>query len=294
MRDARFTCPRPDPSSRSARPGAGLAILLLIGAFTCQSKDGERPPAPGTAGAPGATAGTRADGGGGSGAAAGRGGSSGGSGGSRPADAGSGGSGGGAPAGGTGGGGAAGGRDAARGNDRASTRDAGRDGAPDRGPAGPFALSSSAFEAGGIIVRKYRCQYENVSPPLSWTPGPATTRSYAITMRSAGSPHWALWDIPADVTALPEKIERLAAPPVPAGSKQCKPNVDGSTWYGYAGACPMGGTNLRPYYFELYALGVDRLPGVTPESSIREVNAAILANQVGMARLTVMASPTSP
>ena len=148
--------------------------------------------------------------------------------------------------------------------------------------------------AGGIIVRRYRCQYEDVSPPLSWTPGPAATRSYAITMRSAGSPHWALWDIAADVTSLPEKIERLAMPPVPVGSKQCKPNVDGSTWYGYAGACPMGGTNLRPYYFELYALRVDRLPGVTPDSPIREVNAAILANQVGMARLTVMASPTSP
>jgi phosphatidylethanolamine-binding protein (PEBP) family uncharacterized protein len=115
-----------------------------------------------------------------------------------------------------------------------------------------------------------------------------------MTMRSAGSPHWALWDIPSSVTSLPEKIERLAAPPVPADSRQCKPNVDGSTWYGYAGACPMGGTNLRPYYFELYALKVAKLPGVTAESSISAVNAAIKANQLGMATLVGRAAPSSP
>jgi phosphatidylethanolamine-binding protein (PEBP) family uncharacterized protein len=77
-------------------------------------------------------------------------------------------------------------------------------------------------------------------------------------------------------------------------SKQCKPNVDMSSWYGYAGACPMGGTNSRPYYFELHALPVERLSGLTPESSIREVNAAIAANRVAMATLIGMAAPNSP
>jgi phosphatidylethanolamine-binding protein (PEBP) family uncharacterized protein len=143
-------------------------------------------------------------------------------------------------------------------------------------------------------MRKYRCTYEDVSPPLSWTPGPATTLSYAVTMRSAGSPHWALWDIPASVTSLPEMIERAAMPAIPAGAKQCKPNVDASTWYGYAGACPMGGTNLRPYYFEVHALRVATLPGVTPESAIRAVNTAIMNNRVAMATLIGMAAPQSP
>jgi Raf kinase inhibitor-like YbhB/YbcL family protein len=162
------------------------------------------------------------------------------------------------------------------------------------GAAGPFALSSTAFTAGGLIVKKYRCQGENVSPPLSWTPGPAATRSYAVTLRSAGSPHWALWDVPADVTSLPEKIERLPMPPAPAGTLQCKPNVDGSTWYGYSGACPMGGNTSRSYFFAVFALKVDKLPGVTPDSSIQQVNAAIMANQVASAMLTVMAAPNSP
>jgi phosphatidylethanolamine-binding protein (PEBP) family uncharacterized protein len=169
---------------------------------------------------------------------------------------------------------------------------------PDVTPGGPFALTSTAFEANGVIAKKYRCQGEssggNVSPPLSWTPGPATTRSYAVTMRSGGSPHWALWDIPVETLSLAEKVERGPMPPVPAGAKQCKPNVDGSTWYGYAGACPMGGNNLRPYYYAVWALKVDKLPNVTPESSIAQVNAAIMANQVGMAQLIGQAAPNSP
>jgi Raf kinase inhibitor-like YbhB/YbcL family protein len=280
------------------RPGLPLpfplAVTLLLAAATCQGEDGDgRSNGSSPAGTPDAAAGAggnragaggapSAVGGTGGGGAAGSGGSGGGSGGAMAGASGGGGSGG------AGGGGAGGGRDGGGAADAA--RDAGQ---PD-GARAPFTLSSTAFSEGGIIMRKYRCQYENVSPPLSWTAGPAGTRSYAITMRSAGSPHWALWDIPADITSLPERIERLPMPPVPAGSKQCKPNVDGSTWYGYAGACPMGGTNLRPYFFELYALRVDRLPGVTPDFSIRDVNAAIMANQVGVARLMVMASPSSP
>jgi Raf kinase inhibitor-like YbhB/YbcL family protein len=169
---------------------------------------------------------------------------------------------------------------------------------PDVVAGGPFALTSTAFAANGVIIKKYRCQGEgeggNVSPPLGWTPGPAGTKSYAVTMRSGGSPHWALWDVSADTLSLPEKIERAPMPPIPAGSKQCKPNVDGSTWFGYAGACPRGGTNLRPYYFVVWALKVDTLPNVTPESSIAQVNAAIMANQIGMAQLIGQAAPNSP
>jgi Raf kinase inhibitor-like YbhB/YbcL family protein len=150
----------------------------------------------------------------------------------------------------------------------------------------------------GVIMKKYRCQGEsegtNVSPPLSWTPGPPGTKSYAVTMRSGGSPHWALWDISADTLSLAEKVERAPMPAIPAGSKQCKPNVDGSTWFGYAGACPMGGNNLRPYYYSVWALKVDTLPNVTPSSSIAQVNAAIMANQLGMAQLIGQAAPNSP
>jgi phosphatidylethanolamine-binding protein (PEBP) family uncharacterized protein len=286
--------------SRPSRVPLLAAVTMAVCLGACSSDDSPGG-AGGNGGSGGAGGGRNGGSGGGGGNGGGGGGSAGqggsvGSGGSGSGGGGSGGAGtmdaaggsGGAPAGGSGGG---------VGND-GGAGDAGEVKADGAVPGGPFALTSSAFAADGVIIKKYRCQGEstggNVSPPLSWTPGPATTKSYAVTMRSAGSPHWALWDIPADVLSLPEKIERLPTPPVPAGSKQCKVDVDGSSWYGYAGACPMGGTNLRPYYFEVFALKVDTLPGVTTESTLQQVNAAIMANQVGKATLIGRASPSSP
>jgi hypothetical protein len=109
---------------------------------------------------------------------------------------------------------------------------------------GPFELSSPAFEDGGPIEAKFRCTGDNVSPALKWSCGPAGTLSYAVTQIHDGSQslHWLLYDIPAATHALPEAIAREAMPMIPAGAKQVKPNVDGSTWYGYSGPCP-GGAN---------------------------------------------------
>lgn len=60
------------------------------------------------------------------------------------------------------------------------------------------------------------------------------------------------------------------------------------------GRCTFPPALTWPPRFELHALRVERLPGVTPESSIREVNAAIAANRVAMATLIGMAAPNSP
>jgi Raf kinase inhibitor-like YbhB/YbcL family protein len=152
------------------------------------------------------------------------------------------------------------------------------------GTSGPFTLTSSAFAEGETIALKYRCRQANVSPALSWTAGPPGTRSYAVTMLHATALHWALYDIPADTRSLPEDIAKVAEPPLPAGSKQVQPNVDGSTWFGYSGPCP-GGTALSSYEFFVYALTVETLTDITTASSIDATNAAIQANQLGRAAL---------
>jgi Raf kinase inhibitor-like YbhB/YbcL family protein len=148
---------------------------------------------------------------------------------------------------------------------------------------GPMVLISSAFKEGGSIAPMYRCKTENISPPLSWTPGPAGTQSYAMMLFHSTAIHWVLWDIPATVTSLPAKIERLPMPPVPPGSKQAKPNLDGSTWYGYTGPCPATSSH---YEYIVYALKVATLPGVTPESMTKAVNTAIMANKLASAQLS--------
>jgi Raf kinase inhibitor-like YbhB/YbcL family protein len=155
---------------------------------------------------------------------------------------------------------------------------------------GPFALTSPEFEEGGPIEEKFRCTGENVSPALEWSCGPSGTLSYAVTQIHDGSqtPHWVLYDIPASTYALPEAIERVAMPSVPAGSKQVEPNVDGSTWYGYSGPCP-GGANQSYTYF-VYALDVATLPGITPESTIAAADAAVKDHPLAVAKLTGTAS----
>jgi Raf kinase inhibitor-like YbhB/YbcL family protein len=276
-----------------------LALWLTAAAPACSSDEpGDGTGGRGGGGASGGTGGRGGTGGSG-GSSAGSGGATGGS----SATGGSGGSGGSAATGGSGGSGGTGGTgggggSTATGGSGGGSGDAARETSPD-GPGdvsaetpaagGPFALTSSVFKQGEVIERMYRCRTENISPPFSWTPGPAGTKSYAIMMHHMQAPHWMMWDIPADVTSLPVAIARAAMPPTPAGAKQAKPNVDGSTWYGYSGPCP--GSPNRQYDFDVYALDVATLPGVTPDTAVRTVITAVRRSPLAHARLSGRASP---
>jgi Raf kinase inhibitor-like YbhB/YbcL family protein len=130
----------------------------------------------------------------------------------------------------------------------------------------------------------------NVSPPLSWTPGPPGTKSYAVTLNhvASGSAHWALWDIPLKTTSLSPNVEHVASPPDPAGAKQATQNLDGFTGVGYLGPCPQAVNARQMYRFTVWAIGVATLSGVTSASTTAAAQTAIksaaLAN--GSATLT--------
>ena len=49
-------------------------------------------------------------------------------------------------------------------------------------------LKSSAFEEEGMIPVKYTCDGENVSLPLTWSPGPDGTKSYALISDDPDAP----------------------------------------------------------------------------------------------------------
>jgi Raf kinase inhibitor-like YbhB/YbcL family protein len=163
---------------------------------------------------------------------------------------------------------------------------AGAAGATGTGGAAPFALTSTAFRSGEVIPVTFKCTGDNVSPPLMWTPGPAGTKSYAVTLIHDApdmSVHWVLWDIPLATSSLPMGVEKVANPTTPAGSKQMKPNVDGSTWFGYQGVCPQAGT--QKYLYAVYALDVAALPAVTTASSGGAAMAAVKSHQLAVATL---------
>jgi Raf kinase inhibitor-like YbhB/YbcL family protein len=118
----------------------------------------------------------------------------------------------------------------------------------------------------------------NVSPPLSWTPGPAGTKSYAVTLNhvASGSAHWALWDIPATTTSLPQDVMHALMPAVPAGSKQTMHNgFDGFTGAGYLGPCPQAVNSRQMYRYAVWALNTETLAGVTTASTTAAVQTAI-------------------
>jgi Raf kinase inhibitor-like YbhB/YbcL family protein len=122
-------------------------------------------------------------------------------------------------------------------------------------PVATLQLTSVALQPDAPIPAPYACtDYEHLghSPPLSWSPGPAGTVAYAVTVvdpDARGFVHWALAGVPATVTSLPE-----AASPggvLPAGAVEL-PNGFGKK--GYGGPCPPPGAPHH-YVFKLTALG---------------------------------------
>jgi len=158
-------------------------------------------------------------------------------------------------------------------------------------PTGPMTLTSSAFEDGDELPPVHSCEGEGgkkeVSPPLSWTPGPEGTQSYAIVFVDATTDflHSAIYDIPADVTSLAEGLAAKYELSKPAGAKQ---SLSYKGTPGYAGPCPQ---SPHEYEFVLYALKVPTLDGLTEDSKVAAAEKAIKKEQLATTKLTLKFTP---
>lgn len=124
-----------------------------------------------------------------------------------------------------------------------------------------FTLTSAAFQHNGAIPSLHTCEGRDVSPPLSWTPPPAGTRSLVLIVDDPDAPdpaapkmtwvHWVLYNIPPDIGGLPAGV---ATPALPDGTLQGT-----NDWQrtGYGGPCPPVGRHR--YFHKLFALDT-RLP----------------------------------
>lgn len=166
--------------------------------------------------------------------------------------------------------------------DGAVTQDASADGGASDATPGPFVLSSPVLAEGATFARDNTCDGTDVSPELTWSAGPAGTKSYALVLtdKSNALIHAAAYDIPASSQGLPANVEKKYDPATPAGMKQAQSFRNA---FGYAGPCP--GTE-HTYEFALYALDVDALPGATMTSTRAQVETLAKAHQLGVARLT--------
>lgn len=132
-------------------------------------------------------------------------------------------------------------------------------------------VQSAAFEEGGDIPRKYTCDGENLSPPLSWSGVPKGTRSLVLIVDDPDAPrgdfvHWVMYNIPGDRTELPEGV----------GIGVQGKNDSGGT--GYGGPCPPAGPAHR-YFFKVYALDqeLNLTAGATKAQVVQAMDGHILA-----------------
>jgi Raf kinase inhibitor-like YbhB/YbcL family protein len=129
-----------------------------------------------------------------------------------------------------------------------------------------FTLGSDSFEDGQTLPAAQRGAAtgpgaSDESPQLSWRGAPAGTKSYAVTVFDPDAPgrggfwHWAVLDIPADVTSLPAGAGSRHGGGLPRGAFQLR-NDGGSA--GYLGAAPPKGHGPHHYIVTVHALDVAR------------------------------------
>ncbi len=129
-----------------------------------------------------------------------------------------------------------------------------------RGNARPairvMTLTTSAFADGGAIPTKHAQAGRDVSPALSWSGAPDSTRTFVLIVHDADAAigdgtddllHWMVWNIPGTATSLPEGI------PQGAQSANGMRQISGTGPYYRGPAAPSSGP-AHHYLFELYAL----------------------------------------
>ena len=87
-------------------------------------------------------------------------------------------------------------------------------------------IHSPAFADDGEIPPKYTCEGDDVAPPLEWEGVPGSARSLVLIVDDPDAPdpaaprmtwvHWLLYNLPADISGLPEGVT-AADLPVGAG-----------------------------------------------------------------------------
>jgi Raf kinase inhibitor-like YbhB/YbcL family protein len=146
-------------------------------------------------------------------------------------------------------------------------------------------LKSSAFDNGGEIPSRYTCEGEDVSPSLVWTDVPETARSLVLIIDDPDAPdpkapkmtwvHWVLYNIPPDVTGLPEGV-------VPSNlSPGMMEGLNDWKRIGYGGPCPPIGRHR--YFHKLYAL--DTVLEVMNTPIKAKVEAAMKGHVIAQAEL---------
>jgi Raf kinase inhibitor-like YbhB/YbcL family protein len=101
---------------------------------------------------------------------------------------------------------------------------------------------------------------KDVSPQLTWSGAPKDTKSFAVTVfdpdapTSSGFWHWAVANIPANVTSLPSGAGDENASGLPDGAYQL---ANDAGLHSFLGAAPPPGHGPHRYYIVVHALDTE-------------------------------------
>lgn len=146
-------------------------------------------------------------------------------------------------------------------------------------------VTSDAVDVDGRLDPVFSHDGDNTSPPLAWT-AVQTAQTYALVVEDPDAPredpviHWLIWNIPGELTALPQGVVNAHRPVTPQGAVQGK-NTNGD--FGYMGPKPPPGHGVHHYHFQLFALN-QRLE-MGPETTLPELVNVLKGNTVAMGEL---------
>ena len=135
-------------------------------------------------------------------------------------------------------------------------------------------ITSSAFDEGGTIPKKFTCSGGDINPELLIQNVPEEAKSLALILYDPDAPmiggftHWTVWNIDPRTSIIKEES-------IPPGSIE---GENGAGRTGYAGPCPPPGA-AHHYHFCLYALNapIDLADGASVADLQREIDARRIA-----------------
>jgi Raf kinase inhibitor-like YbhB/YbcL family protein len=128
-----------------------------------------------------------------------------------------------------------------------------------------FSLVSPDFREGDTLpqwARGASAGGEDRSPTLHWEGAPSGTRSFAVMVFDPDAPtgsgwwHWAVYNLPANLTSLPADAGNPESGLLPSGAITVHNDLREQR---YHGASPPAGHGDHRYFFTVSALDVERL-----------------------------------
>ena len=148
---------------------------------------------------------------------------------------------------------------------------------------------------GGPLPRNYARDGRNLSPPISWTPGPANAKGYVVIVQDPDAPgaapyvHWMIYGIPGPMSALPRGLHNTGALTRPLGVEQGRNDHGG---VGYTGPDVAQGAPAHHYHFQVFA--VDRALRTPPGADLAALERDMAGHVAARGELVATYTPPPP